>query len=73
MTAAYDEAFRPRRFPAKAFLLTCLIVSLWINASEIFRYFLFVMPLTRQTLSMLPDAAPMNLPVFLVWGVWDTS
>ena len=72
MTAACDDASGARPFPAKAFLLTCLVVSVWINASEIFRYFIFVMPLTRQTLELLPGIAPMNLPVFLVWGVWDT-
>lgn len=58
--------------PMRAFVLTFVIVSLWINASEIFRYFVFVMPMTRQTLAMVPDVAPMNLPVFLVWGLWDT-
>ena len=21
---------------------------------------------------MVPDVAPMNLPVFMIWGVWDT-
>jgi hypothetical protein len=72
MTDTYDEASRARPFPLKAFVLTCLVVSLWINASEIFRYFVFVMPLTRETLEILPGVAPMNLPVFLVWGVWDT-
>jgi hypothetical protein len=60
------------KFPLRAFVLTCLIVSLWINASEIFRYFLFVMPMTRETLAMVPDVAPMSLPVFLIWGLWDT-
>jgi hypothetical protein len=60
------------RFPVRAFLLTCAIVSIWINASEIFRYFVFVMPMTRQTLAMVPDVAPMNLPVLLTWGLWDT-
>lgn len=72
MTMAFDDASRSRGFPVKAFLLTCLIVSLWINASEIFRYFVFIMPLTRQTLGLLPGVAPMNLPVFLIWGAWDT-
>jgi hypothetical protein len=57
---------------ARAFALTFMIVSIWINASEIFRYFVFVMPMTRETLAMVPDVAPMNLPVFLVWGLWDT-
>jgi len=45
---------------------------LWVNLSEIFRYFLFVMPMMRQSLAMVPDIAPMNLPVFMVWGLWDT-
>jgi hypothetical protein len=72
MTTGYDEVSGVRPFPAKAFALTCLVVSLWINASEIFRYFTFVMPLTRETLEVLPGVAPMNLSVFLVWGAWDT-
>lgn len=45
---------------------------LWINASEVFRYFAFVMPMMREAFPALPDVAPMNLPVFLVWGIWDT-
>jgi len=45
---------------------------LWLNASEVFRYFLFVMPMMRSALPGLDGAAPMNVPVFLIWGVWDT-
>ncbi|MFG1304752.1 hypothetical protein V5F34_11555 [Xanthobacter autotrophicus] len=60
------------RFPTRAFVLACVLVSIWINASEIFRYFVFVMPMTRATLPMVPDVAPMSVPVFLVWGLWDT-
>lgn len=45
---------------------------LWINASEVFRYFAFVMPMMREAFPTLPDIAPMSLPVFLVWGLWDT-
>ena len=60
------------RFPTAAFVRACLAVSIWINVSEIFRYFVFVMPMTRETLAMVPDVAPMNLPVFLIWGLWDT-
>ncbi|WP_245912957.1 hypothetical protein [Litoreibacter ponti] len=44
----------------------------WINASEVFRYFAFVMPMMREAFSVVPDVAPMNVPVFLIWGVWDT-
>lgn len=45
---------------------------LWINASEVFRYFAFVMPMMRDAFPMIPDVAPMNLPVFMIWAVWDT-
>ena len=55
-----------------AYAPTLLIVGLWINVSEILRYFVFIMPMTRQTLAVVPDVAPMNLPVFLVWGLWDS-
>lgn len=44
----------------------------WINASEVFRYFAFVMPMMRESFPGVPDIAPMTLPVFLIWGVWDT-
>ncbi|MEM8540250.1 MAG: hypothetical protein AAGF25_04770 [Pseudomonadota bacterium] len=44
----------------------------WINLSEVFRYFAFVMPMMRDAFPMLPSVAPMNIPVFLIWGIWDT-
>ncbi len=54
------------------FVMALVVNFLWINASEIFRYFAFVMPMMRDAYPMLPEIAPMNLPVFLIWGVWDT-
>ena len=52
---------------------TALIANLlWINLSEVFRYFVFIMPMMRAHLAEVPEAAPMNLPVFLIWGLWDT-
>lgn len=57
----------------KHILVPVLLANLlWINASEIFRYFAFVMPMMRETLSMVPDVAPMSLSIFLIWGAWDT-
>jgi hypothetical protein len=70
-TAATSKALS-REFPMRPFLMACLIVSVWVNASEVFRYFVFVMPMIRSSLSMVPDVAPMNLGVFLIWGIWDT-
>jgi len=45
---------------------------IWINISEVFRYFVFIMPMMRDAFPMIPDVAPMNLGVFMIWGVWDT-
>lgn len=54
-------------FNLKQFLIVVLLVSIWVNASEVFRYFVIVMPETRQFLSMVPNIAPMDWGVFFVW------
>jgi hypothetical protein len=72
MNHAATDMPRATHFPLKAFVLTCLIVSVWVNASETFRYFAFVMPMTREAFAAIPGVAPMNWPVFMVWGAWDT-
>ncbi len=59
-------------FPVRAFLLTALVNGLWINVSEVFRYFAFVMPAVRGAFPQIENAAPMDPAVFAVWGVWDT-
>ena len=56
----------------RTFFLVLLIAFLWLNASEVFRYFAFVMPMTRDAMSGARDVAPMNLTVFMIWGLWDT-
>jgi hypothetical protein len=61
-----------RRGTPRAFVTALVLNTIWINLSEVFRYFAFVMPMMREALPGVPDVAPMNLPVFLIWGVWDT-
>jgi hypothetical protein len=61
-----------KKIDKKAFFYTFLVCALWINASEVFRYFTFVMPMMRDYLQQIDDVAPMNLNVFFVWGIWDT-
>ncbi len=58
-------------FPSRAFWLTALVNAVWINASEVFRYFVFVMPMMREAFPQVEGIAPMNLPVFAIWGAWD--
>jgi membrane-associated protease RseP (regulator of RpoE activity) len=60
------------KFNFKQFIVIALIASLWVHASEVFRYFIFVMPRFREFLSVLPGVAPMDLKVFSIWGLWDT-
>ena len=56
----------------KTFLILLLVTSIWINASEVFRYFQFVMPQIKQYFKDQPGIAEMNTPIFLIWGFWDT-
>lgn len=56
----------------RSFLLTLLVAFLWLNVSEVFRYFAFVMPMMRESMSTVHDVAPMNFAVFMIWGLWDT-
>ena len=58
-------------FPAK-FLQIVLITSIWVNSSEVFRYFVIVMPAMRKNLSAIPNVAPMDWGVFSIWGLWDS-
>ncbi|WP_348675247.1 hypothetical protein [uncultured Abyssibacter sp.] len=56
----------------KAFWWALLINAVWINVSEVFRYFAFVMPMMREAFPAEAGVAPMSLPIFLAWGGWDT-
>jgi hypothetical protein len=58
-------------FPNK-FLKITLLTSIWINISEVFRYFVIVMPAMRKDLAVVPNVAPMDWWIFSIWGVWDT-
>lgn len=60
------------RDPVRGVLLSFFVNFVWINVSEVFRYFVFVMPMMRDAHPALPDVAPMSVPVFLSWAVWDT-
>lgn len=66
VTASMDAQAR------RSFLLVLLVAYLWLNVSEVFRYFAFVMPMMRDSMSSVRDVAPMSLSVFMIWGLWDT-
>ncbi len=60
------------KFDFKKLLRITLITSIWINASEVFRYFVLVMPRTKLFFQEKPGIAEMNWGIFAIWGFWDT-
>jgi hypothetical protein len=71
-TVKQEIGIMPTGFNLKQFIVTALIVSIWINISEVFRYFVIVVPMMKDYLSILPGVVPMNWSIFASWGVWDT-
>ena len=63
---------KTKPFNVKQFIYITLITSIWINASEIFRYFLFVMERTKAFFPNKIGVADMDLTIFSIWGIWDT-
>lgn len=61
-----------KEFLAKDFIVITIITSLWVNASEVFRYFVLVRPEMHEYLSVVPNVADMNWGIFAIWGLWDT-
>lgn len=61
-----------QKFGTKQFLIITLIVSIWINISEVFRYFVLVRPRTKAFFKERTDIAAMDFEIFSIWGFWDT-
>jgi len=61
-----------KNFIVKEFIVVTVIVSLWVNASEVFRYFVLVRPEMHEYLSVVENVADMNWIIFIIWGLWDT-
>lgn len=61
-----------QNFVFKQFAIITLIVSIWINISEVFRYVVFVMPGVKSYFQDQSGIAAMDLGIFLIWGFWDT-
>jgi len=59
-------------FNTRQFIIVVLITSIWVNASEVFRYFVFVMPRVKSYWNNLSSVTDMNVSIFAVWGLWDT-
>jgi len=64
----------PALYPLKSssFWIVFLLNALWINVSEVFRYFAFVIPMLRRSFPEIENIAPMDFAVFARWGIRET-
>ncbi|WP_420571332.1 hypothetical protein [Kordia sp.] len=62
----------PTKFNLKQFIVITLLTSIWIHISEVFRYFIFVVPSTQSFFNDQADIANIDLSIFAIWGFWDT-
>ncbi len=58
------------KFNFKHFAIALAFCSVWINISEVIRYFAFVMPMTQRYFNNKPGIADWNLNIFLIWALW---
>lgn len=61
-----------KKFNFKHFVTITFVASIWINISEVFRYFVFVRPLVKSFFGDKRGVADMDLGIFAIWGLWDT-
>ena len=59
-------------FNLKQFIIITLLVSIWINISEVFRYFVLVVPRVKSFFDFKEGVAAMDIGIFAIWGFWDT-
>lgn len=44
---------------------------LWINLSEVARYFLVIRPMLHKSFPDQPEVGAMDWGIFAIWGLWD--
>lgn len=54
-----------------AFITAFWLNFVWINLSEVARYFLVVRPILHEAFPGHAEIAPMNWSIFALWGIWD--
>ncbi|MBW1294858.1 hypothetical protein [Aquimarina litoralis] len=60
-----------QEFDVKTFTFVVLLTSIWIHISEVFRYFVLVIPRVKSYWNYSEAIADMNWRIFGIWGIWD--
>jgi len=62
-----------KKFVLKDFIIISLITSIWVNISELIRYFSYVRPQMQEHFPSIPNMGRIwDLQIIAVWGFWDT-
>lgn len=62
-----------KTFVFKEFTLITLITSIWVNISELVRYFGYVRPKMQDFFPYIPEMGKIwDIQILAVWGIWDT-
>jgi len=62
-----------KKFIIKDFIIITLFTSIWVNVSELIRYFGYVRPKMMDYFTAIPNMGEIwNLQIIIVWGVFDT-
>jgi hypothetical protein len=62
---------RTTQAPVRAFWEALGLNIVWMNASEVFRYFVIVKPRMARDFSEVPGIVPDNPLIGLLWVLWD--
>lgn len=61
-----------KKFVVKDFIVITLITSLWVNVSELVRYFGYVRPQMQEYFPFIPEMGKIwDVQILAVWTFWD--
>jgi len=62
-----------KKFVLKDFIVISLITSIWVNISELIRYFGYERPQMQDYFPSIPNMGRIwDMQIIFVWGFWDT-
>ena len=62
---------RSKPYPARAFWEALGLNLVWMNISEVVRWFLIVKPMVKADFAMVPGITPGTPLIGALWTVWD--
>jgi hypothetical protein len=67
-----DITINKNQLTPKIFITISLLTSIWQQVSQFMRYWFVVKKEMQTNISCMPDVAIINVPIFIIWGLWVT-